>query len=211
MRLPHDNVRSNLNQFYFTDYKYCLKTSSLRCFCKERRLLPVLLSLYSVFPLPAAPHTAWGPSQSFMKVVGLQRRETRSAAGWVSGAQPALKSSEFVGSEPLRMRPWRLVSHSSNRDRSPALGQWGRGSFLHLWPSCASMGFSLRLPLFRVGNWERHSSGFQRRRANLTSTGSICRASAFVGERDHRALLPCAGLRLAPDQQPGCWLTRSPA
>lgn len=41
--------------------------------------------------------------------------------------------------------------------------------------------------------------------------GQRLQGSAFVGERDHRALVPCAGLRLAPDQQAGCWLARSPA
>lgn len=113
------------------------------------------------------------------------------------GAQAVLGRREILWNEPFQMLPVPVeaVSHSSGGDGgSCCLCSVGVPSAPA--PRLLRVNFSnlSDFDLIWVGKWQRHGFGLQMRRATLVSTGSVCRASAFVVERNHRGFLhPCTG------------------
>lgn len=64
-------VSSQQSALLFKSVWFCFLNTGLKYPLRRFRLLLVVFSLCSVFPLLAVPQPVWGTTQSFLKVMGL--------------------------------------------------------------------------------------------------------------------------------------------
>jgi len=131
--LPSKDTLSNSDRFDFADgLTIGYKIPSLCCFCKERRLLLVLLSFRSVFPLLP---TGVGDNPKFSEGDGWVE-ERGSVCGGLGVGGSACAEEQGARRDPLQMPPVpaEAVSRGSEGDGGPAARAMG-GSLLLPRPS----------------------------------------------------------------------------